>query len=95
MNSHTYILASRPQGAIYIGVTNNLIRRIYEHKQGLGSAHTLKYNIKRLVWFEAYDDITEAIKREKRLKKYKREWKINLIEAGNPHWQDLWEDIIQ
>lgn len=84
-----YILANRPRGAIYIGVTNDLVARVAEHKTGRGSKHTQKYNIKRCVYYECHEDIHEAIAREKRLKKWLRPWKDELIEAGNPNWEDL------
>ena len=84
-----YILASRKNGALYIGVTSDLPRRLWEHQNDLLPGHTSKYGIHRLVWFEEYDLIVDAIQREKSLKKYKREWKINLIEEHNPSWQHL------
>lgn len=84
-----YIIASRPNGAIYTGVTNDLRRRAYEHRQGLIPGFTQKYGCKTLVWFEQHDDISEAILREKRIKKWNRAWKIELIEAKNPSWGDL------
>jgi len=84
-----YILASKRNGTLYIGVTNNLIKRIYFHKKGLIDGFTKKYNIKKLVYFEIYQNINDAILREKRLKKWKRKWKIRLIETNNPKWKDL------
>ncbi len=93
--SYTYILASRPNGAIYIGVTSDLIKRVYNHKSGFGSKHTRKYNIKNLVWYEQHSDIVSAIRKEKCLKKYPRQWKINLIVKDNPNWRDLYMDICQ
>jgi putative endonuclease len=88
-----YILASRKHGTIYIGVTNDLIRRVYQHKNKLAKGFTKEYSVIRLVWFETYDDITAAIEREKKLKKWRREWKINLIERDNPNWDDLYDAI--
>lgn len=88
-----YILASRRHGTIYIGVTNDLVRRVYQHKNKLTKGFTSQYGVARLVWFEAYDDITAAIEREKELKKWRREWKINLIERDNPDWNDLYDEI--
>lgn len=85
-----YILASRPQGALYIGVTNNLARRVFEHRTGVGSEHAERYRIWRLVYIEPHDDIRVAIAREKQLKKWRRQWKIDLIEAENPDWTDLY-----
>ena len=93
MAYYVYILASRKDGAIYLGVTNDLIRRIYEHHIKAVRSFTSKYNITRLVWFEIYDDPISAISREKELKKWKRAWKVQLIEAKNPLWEDLYEEI--
>src|SRR5712672_668471 len=88
MAYYVYILASRKDGAIYVGVTNDIVRRIYEHRIKAVPGFTSKYNITRLVWFEIYDDPVSAITREKELKKWKRSWKIELIEAQNPQWHD-------
>ncbi|MFB6461636.1 GIY-YIG nuclease family protein [Bradyrhizobium tunisiense] len=88
-----YILASRRDGAIYVGITNNLVRRVYEHRIKAVSGFTAKYNITQLVWFEVYDDPISAISREKELKKWKRAWKIQLIEKDNRNWDDLYESI--
>src|SRR6266513_4275122 len=90
---YVYLLASRKDGALYLGVTNDLIRRIYEHRTKAVRGFTSKYNITRLVWFEIYDDPISAISREKELKKWKRTWKTELIEAQNPNWDDLYESI--
>ena len=86
---YVYILASKRNGTLYIGVTNDLARRMAEHRDGLASGFTKKYGVKILVYYEAFDDINAAIHREGRLKKYKREWKLNLIEAQNVEWRDL------
>jgi putative endonuclease len=88
-----YILASRIGGTLYIGVTRDLIRRVYEHKMGLADGFTKKYGVHRLVYFEQYSDIEAAIVREKRLKKWNRSWKIQLIEEKNPNWDDLYPQI--
>ena len=93
MNYYVYIIASRRDGAIYIGVTNNLVRRVYEHRIKAVPGFTSKYNITQLVWFEVYDDPVSAITREKELKKWKRSWKIQLIEKDNPDWKDLYASI--
>jgi putative endonuclease len=93
MAYYVYILASRKDGTIYLGVTNDLIRRIYEHRIKAIRSFTSKYNITRLVWFEVYDDPISAISREKELKKWKRIWKVQLIEAKNPRWNDLYDEI--
>ena len=90
---YVYILASKKNGTLYIGVTNDLIRRVYEHKEGIMVGFTKKYNIKLLVYFEVHNDINEAIKREKALKKWYRKWKIELIEKNNPEWKDLYEEL--
>jgi putative endonuclease len=93
MAYYVYILASRRDGAIYIGVTNDLVRRIYEHRTKAVPSFTSRYNITRLVWFEVYDDPISAITREKELKKWKRTWKTQLIETQNPQWNDPYESI--
>ena len=88
-----YILASRKHGTLYIGVTSNLIQRVSQHREGLRPGFTETYGVKRLVWYERFDGIIEAIRREKSLKKYRRDWKINLIEEANPNWEDLYESL--
>ena len=93
MAYYVYILASRKDGAIYIGMTNDIVRRVYEHRIKAVPGFTSKYNITRLVWFEIYEDPISAISREKALKKWKRAWKIQLIEAQNPQWNDLYDSI--
>jgi putative endonuclease len=95
MSSYVYVLASRNDGATYIGMTNDLVRRIYEHRTKAVPGFTSKYNITRLVWFEMYDDPISAISREKELEKWKRIWKVQLIETTNPLWNDLYESICQ
>ena len=87
------MLASKKNGTLYIGVTNNLLRRVYEHKNDLLGGFTKKYNVKILVYYEVHQDIYQAIIREKRIKKWKRQWKINLIEENNPEWKDLFSDL--
>lgn len=93
--SFVYILASKKNGTIYVGVTSNLQKRIYEHKQGVFKGFTKRYNIKILVYYEVFDDIMEAIKREKILKGWKRNKKIMLIEQDNKEWQDLYESLFK
>jgi len=90
---YLYILASKKNSTLYTGVTNNLIRRTYEHKENLVPGFTRKYNVCHLVYYEEYTDIYSAIAREKRIKKWKRQWKINLIEKVNPDWQDLYDQF--
>jgi putative endonuclease len=88
-----YLLASRPRGTLYVGVTSDLVRRVWEHKQGLVEGFTKKYQVKSLVWFEQTESIEAAIAREKRIKKWNRAWKIELIEKTNPAWRDLFPEI--
>ena len=88
-----YILASRIGGTLYIGVTNDLLRRVYEHKEAVVDGFSKRYSVKRLVYFETHDSIEAAIKREKKLKHWRREWKLNLIERDNPDWFDLYPDL--
>jgi putative endonuclease len=88
-----YILASRKHGTLYDGVTNDLFRRVYEHKVNAVPGFTSRYRVHLLVWYEAYDDSTNAIAREKEIKKWRRDWRISLIEADNPNWSDLYQSI--
>jgi putative endonuclease len=88
---YVYILASKRNGTLYIGITNDLDRRVREHKEGLAPGFTKKHGVSKLVYFEMFDNINDAIARETRLKKYKREWKINLIQEKNIEWKDLAE----
>jgi len=90
---YVYILASRKHGTLYIGVTRDLVRRLYEHKNDVVRGFTSRYSVHLLVWYESYDDPTNAIAREKELKKWRRDWKINLIERDNPNWEDLYNSI--
>lgn len=92
---YVYLLASRKQGTLYLGVTKDLVRRTYQHKEKLLPGFTSQYDIRRLVWFEIYDDPTTAIEREKQIKKWRRAWKIDLIEKENPEWKDLYPEIIK
>jgi len=93
--SFVYIMASCKNGTLYIGVTSNLLDRIYKHKNGLLPGFTQKYKIDKLVYYEIYGDIGEAILREKQLKKWYREWKIQLIEKENPGWRDLYGNLLK
>ncbi len=96
MNSYyIYMLASKPNGVLYIGVTNDLLRRVWEHREGLVDGFTKTYRVKRLVYWEQTTDINSAIEREKRLKAWKRDWKIELIEKHNPEWKDLYFETIK
>jgi putative endonuclease len=94
MTYFVYILASKKNGTLYIGVTNDLIKRIHEHKNDLVDGFTKEYQIHTLVYFEEFKDIKEAILREKQMKKWKRFWKIKLIEKVNPNWEDIYSNII-
>ena len=87
-------MSNKKYGVLYIGVTSDLIKRVYEHKNKLHDGFLKKYNTKKLVYYEIYDDITEAIKSEKQLKKYKRDWKIKLIKESNKEWKDLYDEIL-
>ncbi|MFA5831494.1 MAG: GIY-YIG nuclease family protein [Candidatus Paceibacterota bacterium] len=89
-----YILASKKNGTLYVGVTSNLIKRIEEHKTNAVPGFTQKYNIHNLVYYETLDDIRGAIEREKQLKKWNRAWKIRLVEEENPEWCDLYDDLM-
>lgn len=89
---YVYLLTNKRNGTLYIGLTNNLERRIYEHKNKLIEGFTNKYGLNKLVYMESYQYVQDAILREKRMKKWKRQWKINLIEEDNPHWNDLAND---
>jgi putative endonuclease len=90
---YVYILASQPNGTLYIGVTNDLIRRVYEHREGLADGFTKRHGVKDLVYYEIHDRVEQAIQREKNMKHWSRAWKINLIERENPLWTDLWSSI--
>ena len=88
-----YMLASKERGTLYIGVTSNLPKRIWEHKNGVVEGFTEKYEVHNLVWYEPHETAESAIMREKQMKEWKRQWKINLIEENNPHWEDLYDSI--
>ena len=90
---YVYILASKPNGTLYLGVTSNLVQRVWQHKNNVVEGFTDKYDVKRLVYYEIHDDWESAITREKQMKKWKRAWKIRLIEDGNPGWRDLFDEI--
>jgi putative endonuclease len=93
MNFYVYLLASKKHGTLYLGVTNDLVRRGHEHKAGHGDSFSKRYGVTKLVWFETYDDAPTAIAREKELKKWRRDWKVRLIEESNPNWDDLYSAI--
>jgi putative endonuclease len=93
MAYYVYLLASKKHGTLYLGVTNDIVRRVYEHKTKAVPGFTTRYGVDKLVWFEIYEDATTAITREKELKKWRRDWKIRLIEEQNPGWVDLYPGI--
>ena len=88
-----YIMANKPNGTLYIGVTSNLMQRVWEHKNNFVEGFTKRYNIHHLVYFEQHEDMFSAITREKRLKKWNRSWKIRIIEKQNPEWKDLYDSL--
>ncbi len=90
---YAYIMASRPNGTLYIGMTNDLVRRVYEHKEGLADGFTKRYGVKTLVYYEIHETAEQAIRREKTLKRWLRDWKIALIENDNPYWDDLYQHL--
>ena len=90
---YVYIMANRRNGAIYLGVTSDLVQRTHQHRHGMGAGFTKQFGCKRLVWFEAYEDLQEARFRELQMKKWKRAWKLRVIEAQNPRWSDLYRSL--
>lgn len=91
---YTYILASKRNGTLYVGCTNDLVRRVYEHKNDFFKGFTKKYGVHMLVYFEQCDDFDSALQREKQIKEWKRKWKLELVEKGNPLWQDLYDELL-
>ena len=89
-----YILASKKNGTLYTGVTSDLIKRMWEHKNDLVEGFSKRYGVHNLVWYELHADMTSAIEKEKNIKEWKREWKVNLIEKNNPDWRNLYDDIV-
>jgi putative endonuclease len=89
-----YILASKGNGTLYIGVTSDLVKRIWQHKKNMDEGFTKRYSVHRLVWYEIHESMESAIEREKRLKEWKRRWKLELIDSSNPYWQDLYHTIV-
>ena len=92
---YVYIMASKRNGTLYIGVTGDLVRRVYEHRNGLMPGFTKNYDVHMLMYYEKTSDVEAALNREKHLKHWRRQWKVALIEEHNPEWKDLWNDIIQ
>jgi putative endonuclease len=94
MGGWVYMMTNRPFGTLYVGVTNDVARRAWEHREGIGSQFTSKYRLTRLIYMEQHEDIRNAISREKRLKHWPRLWKLNLIEEQNPLWEDLFDRLV-
>lgn len=94
MSAYIYILSSGRNGTLYVGVSSDLVQRVFQHKQHLADGFTKQYHVDQLVWYEQTDSIESAIRREKQIKAWKREWKIKLIEATNPYWNDLYSGIL-
>jgi putative endonuclease len=94
MAAYIYIMTNKTNAVLYTGVTSNLIKRVYEHKEGMSEGFTLKYNVKKLIYYEIFHDIINAIEREKQIKSWKRIKKERLINSINPNWQDLYEKLI-
>ena len=88
------MLASKPNGTLYIGVTSNLVKRILQHKNNMVEGFTKRYSVHQLVWYELHENMESALEREKRMKGWKRKWKIELIESMNPNWRDLYHTIV-
>jgi len=91
---YTYILASQKNGTLYIGITSELVKRIWQHKNNIADGFTRKYAVHRLVYFDVFEDISDAVSREKQLKRWHRQWKLNLIEQQNPDWRDLYPQLL-
>ncbi|KQY05902.1 hypothetical protein ASD28_06530 [Massilia sp. Root133] len=93
-SSYVYMLASGLNGTLYVGVTSDLVKRVWQHREGLAEGFTKRYRVKMLVWYEIHADIMEAIRREKQIKKWDRSWKVEPIQKTNPRWCDLYADIV-
>ena len=91
---YVYIMVSKRNGTLYVGVTDDLVRRVWQHKQGLVEGFSKRYGCKLLVWYDSTGDITAAIQREKQIKEWKRRWKLRIIEEANPNWNDLYDSIV-
>ena len=91
---YVYLITNERYGTLYVGITNDLVRRIYEHREGTVQGFSKQHGLSRLVWFEAHDDVLAAIEREKAVKRWRRDWKMNLIQVMNPNWDDLYESIV-
>ena len=93
--SYVYILASETYGTLYVGVTTNLVKRLCEHRDGVVPGFTKQHEVKRLVWYEVHSDLVQGITREKRIKRWNRDWKVNLFQRTNPQWRDLFDEIVK
>jgi putative endonuclease len=91
---YVYILANRPYGTLYVGITNDLVRRVWEHRNGVVNGFSDRHELKRLVWYEVHATAYEAIRREKLIKKWHRDWKVNLIQSMNSEWEDLFDSVV-
>jgi putative endonuclease len=89
-----YLLASKRNGTLYVGVTSDLVKRVWQHKNDVVAGFTKRYGVHQLVWFEGHESMESALAREKAIKEWKRQWKLKLIEAVNPEWRDLYEDLL-
>ncbi len=89
-----YLITNKPYGTLYVGVTRDIVKRVYEHKSGFVEGFSKRHDLGRLVWYEAHEDVISAIEREKLIKKWHRDWKINLVQLENPEWNDLYESIV-
>jgi putative endonuclease len=94
LQGYVYLMTNKRNGTLYCGVTNNLIARIFAHREGRGSTFTKRYGLKMLVWYETFDMVTDAIQRESNIKHWPRKWKLALIEKDNPEWDDLFESLV-
>ena len=92
--SYVYLLASDPYGTFYIGVTTDLVKRVWQHREGFVAGFSREHGTKKLVWYEVHADLLEAIRREKLIKRWRRDWKVNLVQRGNPGWRDLFDEIV-
>jgi len=93
-DAYVYIMTNQPYGTLYVGVTSNLVKRTWEHRTGAVDGFTKEYGLKRLVWYEQHSSMIEAIAREKRIKRWHRDWKVHLVQSMNPEWTDLYENIV-
>jgi putative endonuclease len=93
LRAYVYVLCNRPYGTLYVGVTSDLAKRVWQHKEHLVAGFTARHGIARLVWYECHESIEEAITREKQIKEWHRDWKVNLVQTMNPDWRDLYDEL--